>query len=261
MNILRLSTLSLGLAIAVFSLAFSNSSSAKGKDCDEFDTRPKCSGNNDDNTGVTYIVELTEGAFILNQPVTSDGENVLKGDNPFPITRPGGSVSCSGLSASNHPDAAACETWGHVFDVCDLYLINGRDPYGPDAFDVQNGRKGWEVVKWTGGIQIVFKTSFSTPLSAPDDLDVYLRLESDCSYDSPPGCEPFLPDTPDPGESTERTHELTSYWSHARGKGGITHNAPCHVGQGDLVFEGEVEGDPPKGVNSKLKITATKPAL
>ena len=46
MNILRLSTLSLALAIAVFALTFANPSSAQGKNCDpEGDTRPKCTGD------------------------------------------------------------------------------------------------------------------------------------------------------------------------------------------------------------------------
>ena len=46
MNILRLSTLSLTVAIAVFALAFANPSSAQGKDCDPAgDTRPECAGD------------------------------------------------------------------------------------------------------------------------------------------------------------------------------------------------------------------------
>ena len=46
MKILRVSTLSLALAIAVFALAFANPSSAQGENCDPAgDTRPECAGD------------------------------------------------------------------------------------------------------------------------------------------------------------------------------------------------------------------------
>lgn len=268
MNISRLTALSLGLAIAVFSLAFANPSSAKGNECDPGDTRPKCFHDDDDSTGITYAVELIEGAFIVvpAQPVTLEADNWLKGDQEFTVTRPGLPTPCSVLAASGDDAAEACETWSQVFDVCGLYDINaGADPYGPDAFVVEAGRKGWEVNKWVGGVQFVFRTSISSPISS-DDLNVQLRLESDCSYDSAdskPLCEPFLPVSPTVDNTlATREHDLTTYNSQARGKGGVTHQAPCHATEGDLVFEVENPTPPPDtldvGVNSKLVITAAK---
>ena len=59
MNISRVTTISLVLAVAVLALAYANPLSAKGKgqDCPDGDSRPKC----DDDpaaSGLTFMVEM-----------------------------------------------------------------------------------------------------------------------------------------------------------------------------------------------------------
>ena len=79
MNILRLSTLSLALAIAVFALAFANPSSAQGKTCAPDDTRPKCA----DDTGGGGGDDPSEGGkallFVIDDALSCDpGVSVAK---------------------------------------------------------------------------------------------------------------------------------------------------------------------------------------
>jgi len=89
MNISRLSTFSLAMAIGVFALAFANPLSAEGKgkglDCEPGDPRPKCAFDLPADS-LKYRVEM-DGAFVMNQLTTSDGSELL-GDIDFTINEP-----------------------------------------------------------------------------------------------------------------------------------------------------------------------------
>jgi len=244
MNISRVTTISLVLAVAVFALAYANPSSAKGnkgKDCVDGDSRPKC----DDDpaaAGLTFKVEM-DGAFVMDPFTTSDG-NELLGEVDFTIERPGLSIGdCTKIrNNGNVALADACDNWGKVFNVCGLYDIWGDDPYGPDHFTTAPGRNeevGWEVYKFGGGVRVFFVTSILSEDISPEPLSVVMQLTSNCTYHSDhlgdfPGrilCEhPFLP----VGTGNQTTFDMKHFWNHAKGKKGIAHAQTCHVGEGDL---------------------------
>ena len=227
MNILRLSTLSLTVAIAVITLAFANPASAKGKNCAPLgDPRPKCA-DEPPAAGLTFKVEM-DGAFVMNQLTTSDG-NELLGDIDFTINEPDLDL-----------DPLAAETWNNVWDVCNIY---GPAPFGPDAFTTTPDRKEkvqWVVTKSGGGIRVYFITTIQSPIDLLNPLGVVLILTSKCAYhadqqDDFPGrtlCDhPFLPE----GEGNQTTFDMQHFWNHADGKKGITHAQTCHVGEGELL--------------------------
>jgi hypothetical protein len=90
MSILRLSTLSLTLAIAIFTLGYGNHSVA-GKKCDEDDQHPSCKPD-DSGDLVVYTAELTAGAFkfdleTVDLTLNSYG-NGLQSDSEVTMTRP-----------------------------------------------------------------------------------------------------------------------------------------------------------------------------
>ncbi len=247
MNISRLSTLSLTLAIGVFALAFANPLSAKGKgqDCPDGDNRPKCA-DDPAASGLTFMVEM-DGAFAMVESTTSD-RNELIGERELTIVRPGfdsdlgpGLPPCSTIT--DEEDQKACETWGTVFNVCDIYNINGIDPYGPDQFTTTPGRKGkveWAVYKFGGGVRVFFITSIQSPIDPLNPLSVVLQLTSKCTYhadhlDDFPGrtlCDhPFLSEDKD----NPTTFDMQHFWIHAKGKKGVAHAELCHLGEGDLL--------------------------
>jgi len=249
MNILRFSTLSLTLAVAVFALGYANPSFAKGKNCaPEGDSRPKCA-DDPPAAGLEFRVEM-DGAFVMDQLTTSDG-NELLGDEEFTIVRPGN--SCTAMTEGS-AERNACETWGTVFDVCEIYNINGDDPYGPDKFMTTPGRKGqvgWEIGKFGGGVRVYFFTTIQSPIDPLNPLDVVLQLTSKCTYhedhlDDFPGrtlcTEPFL-------SNPTTTFGMQHFWIHAKGKKGVAHAEPCHVGEGELL-------DKDKNPSITLTITA-----
>jgi hypothetical protein len=241
MNISRLSTFSLAMAIGVFALAFANPASAKGLKCDDGDPRPKCAFDPPADS-LKYRVEM-DGAFVMNQLTTSDG-NELLGDSDFTINKP-----------DLGDDALAAETWNDVWDVCNIY---GPATFGPNAFTTTPDRKEkvqWVVTKSGGGVRVYFITSIQSHIS-PEPLGVVLILTSNCAYhadqlgDFPDDrtertlCNrPFL--SADPESPT--TFDMQHFWNHADGKKGVAHAQPCHVGEGEL--------DPS---HSTLTITAIK---
>ena len=254
MNISRVTTISLVLAVAVLALAYANPLSAKGKECSDGDSRPKC----DDDpaaSGLTFMVEM-DGAFAMVESTTSDG-NELIGEREVTIVRPGFdpdpppagiAIACTSMTLDS-PERNACVTWSNVFDVCDIYKIsnifniNGTDPYGPDQFTTTPGRKGqvgWEIGKFGGGVRVYFFTTIQSPIDPLNPWDVVLQLTSKCTYhadhlDDFPGrtlcTEPFLSEDED---NPTTTFEMTHFWSHANGKKNVVHAEPCHVGEGEL---------------------------
>ena len=186
-----------------------------------------------------------DGAFvIIDQLTTSDGNELLAAAD-ITIERPGLSIGdCTDIrDDGNDALADACDNWGKVFNVCGLYEISGDDPYGPDYFTTAPGRNeevGWEVYKFGGGVRVFFVTSIESPIDLLNPLSVVMQLTSNCTYhsdhieDFPDRtlCKhPFLPD----GTGKQTTFDMQHFWNHAKGKKGIAHAQPCHVGEGDLV--------------------------
>ena len=231
MNILRVTTISLVLAVAVFALAYANPSSAGGKTCDPGDSRPKCAAD-PPAAGLKFTISM-DGAFAINNELaTSEGDNTLIGDEEFTVVRPALGINCSDL-VDGDPNKAACETWSNVFDVCDIYTYFGNDPYGPNAFTAETGKNGWKVYKFTGGVRLFLATSIDSPIS-PEPLRVTMTFSSECAY-SPDGdqsiCDPFFPEVP--GDSTEFVMDYFS--NHARGKKNVAHAQECHANEGELL--------------------------
>ena len=242
MNISRLSTFLLAMAIGVFALAFANPASAKGKGlvCEPGDPRPKCAFDPPADD-LKYRVEM-DGAFVMSQLTTADG-NELLGDVEFTIYEPDLEL-----------DPLAAETWNNVWDVCNIY---GPAPFGPDAFTTTPDRKEkvqWVVYKSGGGVRVFFITSIQSRIDLFNPLGVVLQLTSNCAYhadqlnDFPDDrtdrtlCDrPFLPE----GTGNQTTFDMQHFWNHADGKKGVAHAQPCHLGEGEL--------DP---LHSTLTITA-----
>lgn len=224
MNMRRLSTLSLTLAIGVMTLGYVSPSF----------TKPACPGHpscKDDGGagGITYTAEL-RGAFVfgpLNVALEGQDERLKNGDD-VTIVRPA--------------TGAELTAWNLVFNVCGLL-----DPVSD--FTASGGKKGWRIAR-PGGVYVQF------PVAALHStiglLDVSLQLIGDCSYSSggTTDCDPF---PPVPGQDNGHGDgiseiPLTHFNIHARGEKGITHSIEgCHSESDDLL------------VDSTLVITATAP--
>ena len=255
MSILRLSTLSLSLAIAVFALGYVNSSSAAPKNCDTH-PRPACNPDPDPDpdppSTITYTAEL-RGAFVFGttDPLSVDSHgNYLQHNAPVTITRP----DCEGS------DCDAQETYNHVFSMpaadselpCNLF--GPPSPFGPDSFTApKNERnvKGWEIDK-PGSVRVLFR---GVPITLSDGKDVVVRLQliGDCEYSGgTEPCDPFLPDpNVDYSDGTRGNGIsvilLKHFWIQAKAAKGTPAIDGCHSASGDLL-----------SVPSTLVITATE---
>ncbi len=126
MSIVRLSTLSLTLAVAVFAFSYTNPAFAD-----------KPSGNvhnHDDDTGFPtgLTVQFSGGAFVsvndtgdpTSVGVTAEAEVKLGGDEPLRMIRPGFDP--------------ALMSWNDVFDLCGLL---GKSPFRPIALALAARRR------------------------------------------------------------------------------------------------------------------------
>ena len=221
MNILRLSTLSLTLAIAVMTLGYTNLAFAAKPD--------KCPGNPsckvDPGTSIMYTAEL-RGAFVIRKrDVVLEGQdNILRSGEDVTIRR-------SDLASDSDEEL----TWDTVFAFCGL--LNNTPIL---EFTATVAKKGWTYER-PGGVGVRFRNigSFS---STEGDLDLRLDLIGECSYssDGQIDCDPFPPEA-----GSTSNIPLTHYLIHARGQPGI--NSLCHGITAELL------------VPSTLVITATAP--
>ena len=208
MNILRLSTHSLTLAIAVITLGYNPS----------FAGKPDSEGNHDhgdDPSVLTYTADLT-GAFVFNEVLTVNSqETVLTSTDSVTVDRPDES------SAST--EAAL---WDSVFAQCNIFF--GPTPVDVPRFTAPAGGKGWTIEK-PGGIRVNFR---KIPLSIPNigDVEVTLSLIGETPYS-----DPFLPVDPD----TTITHELTRFEVQGTTAKKVKPRLVCHdesvPGSGDLT--------------------------
>ena len=143
MNILRLSTLS--MAIAVFALGYVNPSYADPPPHDH-------GGGNNGDDPVTVTVDLigpmagVRGAFeFVSSAFATLDNGSLKGDEAVTMVRP------------DPGDANALIEWNRVFDLCGLLGLS-------DAVDVPEftdlaGRKGWQVRRIGETVAVLIITS------------------------------------------------------------------------------------------------------
>ena len=199
MSILRLSTLSLTLAIAAFSLGYVNPSFAD-KTGDKHNHGGD-DGNGGGGDGITYTAEL-RGTFVI-PPLTvvlESRDQVLRSGDAVTIER----------SASESES-----TWDTVFAFCGLLDFTVVD------FTATAGKKGWTIER-PGGVGVRFR-NIGTFSSTRGDLDLRIDLIGDCAYSggTDETCDPFPPAAGDTSEIP-----LTQYLIHARGQPGI--NSVCH---------------------------------
>ena len=219
MKILRLSTLSLTLAAAVFALGY-NSSFADPKNCGG----QHCNHGDDPGgfpTGMT--VQLIGGAFVFNEGevgVTPDSEVKLNGDVDVNMTRP--------------DFDPALQSWNNVFDLCGLLGPSGMVEVA--GFPVSAGRKGWTVQKVLEEVWVGLQFPLVSPLLSSDPLftdrlTAGMQLIGACLDTE---CSLIPDDTENVVDSNESTLTilLTKYAIHLRAKGGVTHEALCHAGDG-----------------------------
>jgi len=143
MNILRLSTHSLAIALAVITLSYANYSSAeKPGACPG---HPSCGGGSGGDPAA-YQAALTMGGFIFSpKPVTlkSQGDS-YQGDAMLTMTRP--------VEVTSDDQIA----WNTVLANCEPLLIaNGTSAFVEDSsFDVKSGK--WKISSGGPGIRSGF---------------------------------------------------------------------------------------------------------
>ncbi len=230
MNILRLSTLSLSLAIAIFALGYVNPSFAAPPDkpCSPW---PSCKDDGDGGGGIDYTAEL-KGAFVFGPlSVTLEGQDErLRHADDVIISRP---------DAVGSPELAA--TWDNVFSMpdntgtpCDLFGNPGTVVVFT-APKKEKGVKGWWIAK-PGGVGIRFR-KIELFTNSGDPVDVGLDLIGDCEYSggTDPSCDPFLPD-PDTNNGISEI-PLLNFLIHAKAAKGTPAIDGCHDGGGLLLSE------------------------
>ena len=202
MSILRLSTLS--LAIAVFALGYNTS----------FADKPGAGGHDHgaDPGGFTYTIDLI-GPSSLRGAFEFDGtggsatldKGALKITGAVTMTRPGDATSQTDSCSIGDADQLACMGWNDVFNLCGL--LGPFDGGGPDdtsgptklnTFTVLSG--DWSINQGGGrrwiGFEFAIDQSFSD--ATDRDLSASLQLTSPCIVDpeNNPACQsdpPLIP--------------------------------------------------------------------
>ena len=184
MNILRLSTLSLTLAIAVVTLGYANPSFAAPL-CSKNPTHPRCITDGGGGDGITYTAHLTgamPGGFEFgSEDVTpNEKENSLQFDTN-PMVRPNGNQENTG-------------DWLDVFTDCEVL--------GPSGFAIPEFFQVESVIEQPGGISVKF---IGIKYGAPE-VSVVVHLIGtifDGSF------LPVLPSDASPGDSVSIDHPMT----------------------------------------------------
>ena len=209
MNILRLSTLSLTLVIAVISLGYANPSFA-APSCSKNPSHPDCIP---DSAGITYSVELMGRVFHFAPPgpVKDDGALLAEPAVPLIFSRPTGDVPCD-PNSDIVADEAAC-AWDAVFAACENFF--GPNPIpgiGPTAMMVSGFTSpagDWSIDK-AGGVRLAMSIPFDSMGDSPPGpggtyFSVHLQLIGDTFFDSP-----HAPWLPAPGSSIP--YNIVDFW-------------------------------------------------
>ncbi len=124
MNIFRLSTLSLALAIAVLAFGHANPSFAGKPDCKNNSTHPKCKNKEPTDGSVTYKIAL-EGAFVfddLDADVSPHG-NELKPDANVTFTYAASTEKATWDNVFSLPNPGACNLFDSTMGAIDPLTV------------------------------------------------------------------------------------------------------------------------------------------
>ena len=207
MRILRLSTLSLTLAIAVFALGYANPSFAAPL-CSNNPTHPRCVPDGGGTADLDYEAGLNTGVFkfpaVKVTPNAKENALIPDPDNDdLEFFRPGAAVGVpyTGLcSLLTEPTQTECNDWDAVIQSCDHLVDTGL--FGKDVptftvtpddlgFDAAGG--GWVSI---GGIDVF------------DDMGLFMHLNLSLIGDCFDECtDDFVPDSGNP-----KTIPLSTVW-------------------------------------------------
>ena len=219
MNNLRLSTLSLTLAIAVILLGYVNSSFAAppNKPCSPW---PSCNKDEppDPTPTITYTAELTGRVFNFAQvTVTPDSEDGPLFPDPSAIltfTRP----------ADADPNAQA--VWDAVFAACENFFA----PPVVESFEVPAGN--WSIHK-PGGVRVILSPvpfdiyGKSPPGESGQHFHVSLQLIGDTFFKK--SVVPFLP-VPVDSDPVEVEYHMIESWITGGTEKGVRPKTGCVSG-------------------------------
>ena len=214
MNTLRLSTLSLTLAIGVMTLGYVNPSLAKP----ECPGHPSCKDDGGGSTGITYTVELTGRVFPIAPPVTVKEDGKLVSD------------SAETLTFSRPSDAAARDAWDAVFAACENFFgtqpILGPTPVTVSGFEVS--ADNWQVQK-PGGVRLQMFILFDIEGNSPPEnggpyVQVWLQLIGDTLFENPKS--PWLPVVP--GSFID--YNIVNFWITGKTVKGVRPKTGCVSG-------------------------------
>ena len=251
MNISRLSTLSLTLAIAVITLGYVDSASAMPVDCDPVlnSTHPKCKNEEATGGSITYKAAL-EGAFVFASLdfVTNSKGNELTLTPAMPIQ-------------INRPSDGFETVWDNVFTMPNPDPCNLLGPVPEFTVPEKARRVDGLTIALPGRVGVVFGCfeldSADGSAAAGAKVGVCLQLIGNCEYSG--GTEPCDPFLPIPDEETSpvgktlvgtSTIPLITFWIHAGRLKGSPQFEGCHTAHTDLLTD--------VGPPSTLVITATK---
>jgi hypothetical protein len=178
MNILRLSTLSLAIALAVITLSYANYSSAeKPGACPD---HPSCGGGGGSGgDAAAYEAALTMGGFIFSpKPVTLKGQgDAYKGDAMLTMMRSDGVTTDDRMA------------WDTVLSNCEPLLMANA------SFDVKSGK--WKIS--SGGIRLRFS-----------DIDFGIQgVDIDIDLNGEVGIDPIVPVCGPPSVFTLTTYSIS----------------------------------------------------
>ena len=171
MNTVRLSTLSLSLAVVVVTLGYATSAFA-GKKCDAGPEHPSCKDGDNGEISAVYTAELTMGGFIFG-PVDvtpSKRGNSYHSEETLKMSRPPDDAT---------PDDATPDqmVWDEVFSWC-MDLLTTNPPVSvavADNWTIDNsgGNKAGTV---GSDIRIRFKDVVATEPPGSPDVDISFDL-------------------------------------------------------------------------------------
>ncbi len=211
MDTLRLSSLSLTLAIAMMMLGVSADGWAAPK-CDS----PPCGGGGGGGGGgeggIEYTAVLT-GAFAFDTEknsvvVTANKQgNVLKSEFEVTLKRP--------------DDDTLLPIWNSVFDKCPNFF--GPTTSQVPGFTAPAGKKGWTIAK-AGGVRVNFEITFPQDTFPQEGFDKFLNPDSAWVALSLIGDRTF--DQAFPPPPLERI-QLSHFTIHGQTESGVTPRLAC----------------------------------
>ena len=233
MNTLRLSTLSLSLAVAIVTLGFAAPAFA-GKKCDEKPKHPSC--KDDPSSSITYTVELMGRVFHFDPPV-----NVTPNEKENALFPDAGELTFSRPLAE---DVDARDAWDAVFASCENFFgpntikNMGPTPIVVSAFTVLAGN--WRINK-AGGVRLVmfdipFDKNGNSPPKDSVDFTVTLQLIGHTFFNETDASWLPVPDSESGAVAIE--YDMFDSWIHGGTVKGVHPRKSCVSKGGTEIIMG-----------------------